>query len=63
MQPTMAVLATAVFAFPDCDGVLAPNRGGPPGVRTYHFNCTTKPDLGAGWTVTQFYARGYIRLQ
>lgn len=48
--------------FPDCDGKLTPGAAGPPGSLVYRFNCTTKPDLGPGWTVVRFYARGFVRV-
>jgi len=51
------------LSFPDCNGVRMPARPGQPNVPTYRFDCTTKPNPGSGWTVTQFYARGYVRLQ
>jgi hypothetical protein len=52
------------MSFPDCDGVLEkPTPGSPPRQRTYRFSCTKPPDLGPRWTVTQFYARGFVRIQ
>jgi len=48
--------------FPDCTGMLQPARPGAPPGTTYRFECTTKPDLGPGWTVTEFYARGSVRV-
>ena len=51
--------------FPDCDGKLSRARSaaGPRPGPTYVFDCTTKPDLGPGWTVTRFYARGFVRVE
>jgi hypothetical protein len=61
--PGGATQAERTMSFPDCTGRLAPSRAGQQGSKTYAFACTTKPDLGPGWTVTRFYARGFIRVR
>jgi hypothetical protein len=51
------------MSFPDCNGMLVKTPAGQPGVPTYRFNCTTRPSLGPGWILTQYYARGFVRVK
>lgn len=57
--------AERTLNFPDCIGRLVQRPAGPrgPPQAGYRFDCTTKPQLGPGWTVTQFYARGFVVLR
>jgi hypothetical protein len=60
--PSASAPGERTMNFPDCDGKLTPGAAGPPGSLVYRFNCTTKPNLGPGWTVIRFYARGFVRV-
>ena len=51
--------AERIMSFPDCQGTLGQMTGGR---KAYRFDCTTKPNLGPGWTVTTFVARGWVRV-
>jgi hypothetical protein len=48
------------MGLPDCHGTLVP---GARMRKSYNFDCTTKPDLGQGWIVTQYYVRGYVNVK
>ncbi|MGE0552096.1 MAG: hypothetical protein AB7R55_01575 [Gemmatimonadales bacterium] len=45
---------------PECLGTLSQTQSGQ---RTYVFDCTTKPSLGQGWTVTRFSVRGFVKVR
>ena len=63
-QPGGSGPASRTMNFPDCDGVLAPQGAGPPGYKTYRFNCTTMAlPPGPGWRLLSYYVRGYVRVQ
>lgn len=57
-----ASIGERTMNFPDCTGQLPAAGAAAPAQRTYRFDCTTKPNLGPGWTVTAFYARGFVRV-
>ncbi len=57
--PVGAGPAERTMNFPDCQGTLGQMVGGR---KAYRLDCTTKPNMGPGWTVTTWAARGWVRV-
>jgi len=58
--PGGTTVGERTLSLPDCIGQL---RKPQKGRAVYDFNCTTRPNPGMGWVVTQFYTRGWVKVK